>query len=303
MSYDGGLEIRILNPELGKLIQEFKEKEPSLELWEHHKYDLSYRYLDCAYVTGCPDSIKQAHGMLIDLLEYDFKDKEVFYEFVEKYNSDAVRNGYSYFKWVYYPSDDDENYDNTFEDEVEFEYGEKGKRPRRKKEQEKIGLHIREIFPFINNNAPTGLIQKDGCLTDCQWSLHKSYLGENDCLYLPEYITAIDPKTNAFNSPGWYIEKFVITTNFEKFPSHCWCMRGFEELYIIDADTKKVVCYANGFVVDGFICNESEFEDLIDEICEHTAVSKDDFDFDDDDDDSFFDDDDEDSFFDDDEED
>ena len=122
MSYDGGLSIKIDNPELLSIMKKYR----SMGMFDSdivsvlgieassqkRTLAINYAYLDCAYSNGCPKSFDQLTSSLIkfldDLLD-GYVNKSLYSAFKEelKRSRSTIDNAYKYVDWVYYHPDSD----------------------------------------------------------------------------------------------------------------------------------------------------------------------------------------------------
>ncbi len=122
-----------------------------------------------------------------------------------------------------------------------------------------IKRSLTEIIPKLDESLSNGLVIENGILKDiADQDAYIAYTGQKDSgsgspyfppvVYIPPEVIEFDEDFNYFNCPGAYVETFVITTNM-KMITDVFFMRGFENFYIVDADTKEVVFYSDKFLV------------------------------------------------------
>lgn len=121
---------------------------------------------------------------------------------------------------------------------------------------------LKEILPNLDESLPNGLIIEDGILRDFD-SGYSDYLGavEGDVYYFPPEVEGFDKDFDYFED-GYQtvIDDFVITTNIKDIPVYSFGILGFENFYIIDADTKETVFYTNRFLVPDEVCDGLVFD-------------------------------------------
>lgn len=111
-----------------------------------------------------------------------------------------------------------------------------------------IKKNINEIFPNLNTSTESGLKIEKGILKEIDYDQYSTYLGDDeDSWYFPG-VKGFDHKLNDFNSPGWIIDTFVITTAMKKIDTFVFMMMGFNNFYIVDEKTGSVVFYTNRFI-------------------------------------------------------
>ena len=126
---------------------------------------------------------------------------------------------------------------------------------------------LKELFPDLDESLPNGLIIEDNVLKEIN-SEYYDFLGDggSDKFYFPPEVGSFDEDFDLFyDNYEWTIEDFVITTNFKEFPRgwhNSFEIRGFENFYIIDADTKKTVFYTNRFLIPDEVSSENHLYEL-----------------------------------------
>ena len=108
---------------------------------------------------------------------------------------------------------------------------------------------LKELLPNLKEDAPNGLNIVNGVLKEIDYEEYCTYLGdeENSFFYFPPEVTQFDYCLNDFNSPWSSVGTLIITTAMREIKD-IFEIRGFENFYIIDADTKNVVFYTDRFI-------------------------------------------------------
>ena len=112
--------------------------------------------------------------------------------------------------------------------------------------------NLRELLPDLNESLPNGLIIEDGVLQeDIDFNAYYKFLGvkPGSCFYFPPEVEEIDEIMYVFSEYGETIDTLIITTNLKTIPHYGFNVLGFENFYIIDADTKETVFYTNRFLL------------------------------------------------------
>ncbi len=246
MSYDGALEIKIINKKLGEFIRNFKEPELDLSLFTDSRYDLFYEYFDAAYVSGCPENFAEVKDKLLQLFYVYSENDRLSKEFEREYDKIFTEESCSYIFWDYCPGDMHGDEEGVFEYGVDDSCNSKSN----PSTPDKVGMSLYDIFPNINESEDTGLVLNDkNAAVDIVYSQHCKFLGEPDglCLYVPQHVTKV--RQNLFNCPGETFRKIVIANNLKDFDlDFAPSLIGIEEFYIIDAETKKVVFFSDRFL-------------------------------------------------------
>ena len=107
---------------------------------------------------------------------------------------------------------------------------------------------LKELLPDLKEDAPNGLKIVKGVLKEINYNEYRPYLGDDgSTFYFPPEVTKFDINLNDFNSPWGSVETMIITTAMKEIVD-VFMIRGFDNFYIIDADTKDVVFYTDRFV-------------------------------------------------------
>lgn len=106
-----------------------------------------------------------------------------------------------------------------------------------------------ELLPNLKEGTPNGLRIENGILKEINYEEYGPYLGDDadSIFYFPPEVTKFDHSLNDFNSPWSSVETMIITTAMKEIED-IFFIRGFENFYIIDADTKDVVFYTDRFI-------------------------------------------------------
>ena len=110
--------------------------------------------------------------------------------------------------------------------------------------------NLRDIFPDLDDSLPTGLIIENGALSEIE-SDYYDFIGDDsdNKFYFPPEVERFDEEFEHFiDGFDWVIEDFVVTTNLKEIPQE-FEIRGFENFYIIDSETKETVFYTNRFLI------------------------------------------------------
>lgn len=120
MSYDGGLSIKVVNPELLKILNEYKRKgafcyavNNMIGIRRNGKlFAFDYEYLDCAYVIECPDGLDEVVFDIYKVIDYYCDgEKSNWNEYKEQFKkdikdcNDKIIKGYSFVEWRLYAAD------------------------------------------------------------------------------------------------------------------------------------------------------------------------------------------------------
>ena len=108
---------------------------------------------------------------------------------------------------------------------------------------------LKELLPNLKEDAPNGLKTDNGVLKEINYEEYVPYLGDVDSsiYYFPPEVTKFDWDLNDFNSPWDSVDTLIITTAMKEIED-IFFIHGFENFYIIDADTKNVVFYTDRFI-------------------------------------------------------
>lgn len=108
---------------------------------------------------------------------------------------------------------------------------------------------LKELLPDLKEDAPTGLKIDNGVLKEINYKEYGPYLSsaENSVFYFPPEVTQFDYGLNDFNSPWGSVKTLIITTAMKEIKD-IFMIRGFENFYIIDENTKNVVFYTDRFL-------------------------------------------------------
>jgi len=108
---------------------------------------------------------------------------------------------------------------------------------------------LKELLPNLKEDAPNGLKTDNGVLKEINYEEYVPYLGDVDgsIYYFPPEVTKFDWDLNDFNSPWEPVDTLIITTAMKEIED-IFFIPGFENFYIIDADTKDVVFYTDRFI-------------------------------------------------------
>lgn len=133
---------------------------------------------------------------------------------------------------------------------------------------ESFKRNLKEIFPHLDESHPNGLIIEDGVLMDIE-SEYYDFLSDDSSdekFYFPPEVESFDEDFDYFaENYDLIVEDFVITTNFKEIPrgwNNSFEIRGFENFYIIDADTKETVFYTNRFIIPDEVSSENHLYEL-----------------------------------------
>lgn len=132
---------------------------------------------------------------------------------------------------------------------------------------ENFKQNLKEIFPHLDETLPNGLIIEDGVLMDID-SGYYDFLGDHsyERFYFPPEVESFAEDFDIFtDNYDWAVEDFVLTTNFKEIPCgwhNSFEIRGFENFYIIDADTKETVFYTNRFLIPDEVSSENHLYEL-----------------------------------------
>ena len=122
-------------------------------------------------------------------------------------------------------------------------------------------MNLRDIFPHLNKNQDNGLVIKNGICTDWYDYQEKlldvdssslpdgGILVENDNWFLPSEVLEIDKDNDIFTSDDGF-NTLVFTTNLRRIDPSIFKCRGFEHVYIIDAETEDVLFSSEKFYLD-----------------------------------------------------
>ena len=285
MSFDGGISVKINNSKLKKMLEEAESDGLFTEYFnEYEKFDFSFENCDSATISGCPKDLDDLKDYILRLIEYfqdGYKCKEAYRRFKNVFEAEYpnLKDSFTYVYWEYSP--DDITRASEHLDDMEFTYGQPGRKKASKKKKNGPST-LKEIFPDIDMTKPSGFVTDvDGYCIGFDRKQHAEFLGEDNCLFITKDVKAIEEyqeiDNEIFDLLTMY-NKCVVTSDLEDFGEYYNC-GGFQLFYIIDAEKNKVVYSSEK---DEFFSNEPGFpsdwdgpeEELYKVLCKYTKLGE-----------------------------